>query len=167
MSRPQSFSRSSCAVSPWTVAEGGLSRLLSDVVGHAAATSRSIPPSAAAPRLSAWEAPTFFELAVDLPGLTNEQIKIEFLDDALTISGDWNRPEPAEESTPLRDERTRGEFSRTVRFPVEIDSSAISADLSEGVLTVRLPKRPETAPRKIEIGGGNRQSLSNDESTDA
>ena len=169
MSRPQSFSRSSCAVSPWTVAEGGLSRLISDVVGQAAASARAIPPTPSAPRISAGETATSFELAVDLPGVSEDQVQIEFLDDALTISGTWNRPEPAEgTTTPLRDERARGEFSRTVRFPVEIESTEIAAELTNGVLTITLPKKPETAPRKIDIGvRGNRPGLPDDHSSDA
>jgi len=44
-----------------------------------------------------------------------------------------------------------GSFKRAFTLPEDVDSEQISADFTNGVLTLVLPKRPEVAPKKVEI----------------
>jgi HSP20 family molecular chaperone IbpA len=48
-------------------------------------------------------------------------------------------------------ERGHGVFTRTFEFVSKIDVDAVSADLTNGVLTVTLPKAPQPPLRKIEV----------------
>ena len=48
-------------------------------------------------------------------------------------------------------ERSYGRFQRTVQLPATVDSSKVDAQFRNGVLTIKLPKRPEAKPRKIDI----------------
>jgi HSP20 family protein len=88
-------------------------------------------------------------LTVELPGLSREDVHIDFLDGTLTIRGQ----RPGQTCCPERYqqlERGQGQFSRSFRFATAVDSESISADLAEGVLTVQVPKA--TIPdRRIEI----------------
>ena len=51
-------------------------------------------------------------------------------------------------------ERGHGSFQRTFQLPLPIDHAAVTADLKDGVLTVRIPKRAELRPRRIEVRAG-------------
>ena len=137
--------------SPWSAADGGLSRILSEFVGQTASSAlRSVANEATAPALTAWETDSAYTVELDLPGITPEAVSIELLDGTLTVSGSWPREAP-EGAPVLRDERPSGEFSRTVQFSNELDEAAVEADLRHGTLRITLPKRPETQPRKIHI----------------
>ena len=94
-----------------------------------------------------------YTLEADLPGFKKDDIKIDLENDRLTISAE--RKDEHEEKGKngyIRRERSYGSFSRS--FDVSgIDTSAISASYTDGVLTLNLPKRPELVPenRKITI----------------
>ena len=60
-------------------------------------------------------------------------------------------------------ERGFGRFERTIRVPRGLDPEAIDASLSDGVLTLRIPKPETMRPRRIEIKAqenGSRQEVS-------
>jgi HSP20 family protein len=85
-----------------------------------------------------------------LPGLTTEEVSIEFNDQRLTISGEY--PELAEENNSLVfNDFPAGKFSRTIELtePVKVDK--IEAHMLNGVLTIRVPKAEEAKPKTIKI----------------
>ncbi|MGB9186256.1 MAG: Hsp20 family protein [Solirubrobacteraceae bacterium] len=53
----------------------------------------------------------------------------------------------------LHSERGFGRFERSIRVPRGLDPDAIEASLSDGVLTLRIPKPETMRPRRIEIKG--------------
>ena len=90
-----------------------------------------------------------YVLSLELPGLSREDVTIEFLDQVLTVRG--ARPVPsvgAERYQQL--ERGQGQFSRSFRFAAPVASSAITADIVDGVLTVVIPKNVADR-RRIEV----------------
>ncbi len=92
-----------------------------------------------------------FELSVELPGLSQEDINISFQDSVLTISGDAE-PDEQEGERHYRRERNHGAFSRAFRVPEHgVDAENIAASFSNGLLAVRLPKTAEVLPTRIEI----------------
>lgn len=99
---------------------------------------------------------------MDVPGLHTDNLQIELENDVLTVRGERPFPYSAEDGRgPVRRiERGFGKFERSLRVPGGLDPDAIQASLSDGVLTLRIPK-PETArPRRIEIkadANGDRQ----------
>ena len=55
--------------------------------------------------------------------------------------------------------RRYGAFQRTFTLPEHVDGDKLSATLAEGVLSIRVPTRPEAKPRKIPIGDGSTKRL--------
>ena len=101
------------------------------------------------PPVDLCERPDSYVLTVELPGLRREDIHIDADDKAITVRGQ----RPPQSCCPERYqqlERGQGQFSRSFRFALPIDPAAISADLADGVLTVRIPK-VATASSRIDV----------------
>lgn len=90
-----------------------------------------------------------FLLTVELPGLGRADVDIAFAGDTLTVSG--QRPDPAPCERYQQFERAQGRFSRAFRFAVPVQSDRISADLSDGILTITIPKAGATDVRRITV----------------
>jgi HSP20 family protein len=102
---------------------------------------------------------------MDVPGLRSENLEIELENDVLTIRGDRPFPYAQEDGQgPVRRiERGFGRFERTLRVPRGLDPEAIDATLSDGVLTLRIPKPETMRPHRVEIkaqANGSRQEVS-------
>lgn len=102
------------------------------------------------PSVNAWEDAHNLYLEAELPGFKIEELDITFTGGELTIRGTRNETKP-EGATFYRRERPSGSFSRTLRVGTEVDASKISASLTNGVLTVTLPKAEAAKPRKIDV----------------
>jgi HSP20 family protein len=94
-----------------------------------------------------------FVLRADLPGLSEDDVKIEFEDGTLTVSGERKAEHESKSEGYYRVERAFGSFSRSLTLPQGIDPEAVSASFDRGVLEIRVPKPEEKKPRRIEIGG--------------
>lgn len=92
---------------------------------------------------------------VDLPGVKPEDVKVEIVDDRLTIAGKRVSETKTEGKNFHRVERSTGEFFRTVMLPQSIDQENVSAEFADGVLNIRLPKSIKSQPKKIEIRSSN------------
>ncbi len=93
-------------------------------------------------------------LTMDLPGLTTDDLSIEVLDGELVVRGERKRPELAENARWALNERLFGAFERRVRLPEGVDADTITASMTDGVLSLIIPKPEQKKPRKIEIGAG-------------
>jgi len=82
-----------------------------------------------------------------VPGLTAEDLNIQILDDIVRIEGEYK----ADENEYLLRELPSGSFTRTLRLPAAIESDSVEAKISEGVLTLKLPKAESARPKKIQI----------------
>lgn len=92
------------------------------------------------PQADVLEGPTGFELHLLLPGVAKEEVKIDFHDGQLTVSGERKAPEAAEDAPKFRRiESGYGSFSRSFRLPDTVDVTAIGAELTDGVLRLHLP----------------------------
>jgi HSP20 family protein len=91
-----------------------------------------------------------YVMKLEVPGLAQDQIQIEAAGQTLTISGQRQPATPANGSFHRR-ERSRGEFSRSVQLPADLDLSRTEASLKNGVLTLSIPKREEAKPRQISV----------------
>ena len=91
-----------------------------------------------------------FILQAFVPGFSEKEIKISGQQDVLTLSGDRNQNAPEGYSV-HREERGTINFSRSITFPCSVDLEKTSAELKDGLLTVRISKAPEAQPRQITI----------------
>ena len=89
-------------------------------------------------------------IQIEVPGLKQKEIELSIIQDTLTISGERSSEMP-EGAFIHRQERPMAKFSRTFTLPYRTDNSKIEAELSNGILTIILPKHPEEKPRMIKI----------------
>lgn len=88
----------------------------------------------------------------DLPGVTADDLDIDFENKELTIRG---RVSPRQEGSQyLFAEYGVGDFYRTFSIGESIDTEKIAAELKNGVLTLHLPKTEAVKPRKIAVKAG-------------
>lgn len=107
------------------------------------------------PRFDVKENKHAYVLHADLPGVKDENVDLSLNGNLLTVSGKREDEHREEGDQYYSVERSYGTFSRSFALPDGIDSGAITADLKNGVLTVQIPKRPESQPRKIALGKTN------------
>jgi HSP20 family protein len=90
-------------------------------------------------------------VTADLPGVAAKDVAVMVKDGMLVIEGE--RKSEAEEKGKEfhRVERFLGKFYRAVPLPPTVDPERIAAESANGVITVRIPKRPGAVPRKIAV----------------
>ena len=93
-----------------------------------------------------------YVLRADLPGVPEEDVKIELDDRVLTVSGERKSAIETNEGGYLRVERAFGSFSRSLTLPEGVNAEAVSASFDRGVLELGIPKPAERKPRRITIG---------------
>ena len=103
------------------------------------------------PRMDLVEADDHYQVQVDLPGVSKEDVSITVEDNELTIRGERRAESRAEDDHVVRMERTFGTFYRSIRLPRTVDESKIKATFDDGVLTVNLPKTEKSRPKTITI----------------
>lgn len=97
-------------------------------------------------------------VVMDVPGLKADDVTIELREDVLTVKGERAFPyatqTDGDQRVWQRLERGFGTFERVLRLPAGLDPDAITASMSDGVLTVHIPKPEARKPRRIEIATG-------------
>lgn len=89
-------------------------------------------------------------LFADLPGVAKEQLHLRVDGDQLSIEGDLLLPAPAGIEA-QHAEVTLTRYRRTFTLSKELDPEQVSAELTQGVLRVRIPKAEHAQPRKVQI----------------
>jgi HSP20 family protein len=103
------------------------------------------------PRVDIKEEDTRFVILADIPGVDPKDIEITMEKGILSIKGE-RKAESTEQNNKLtRVERSHGLFYRRFALPDSADAEGIKAAGKHGVLEVSIPKRPETAPRRINV----------------
>lgn len=103
------------------------------------------------PAIDLQETPDSYILRVFLPGLDTTALNIEAAKKAVAISGKTNRPELAEGHKYLYSEFPAGEFRRVINLPEVIAHTEVKADYVDSVLTLTMPKAPETVNRVVKV----------------
>ena len=102
------------------------------------------------PRASLRATPESFLLTAEVPGLGENDIQISATMDSLTIAGERKAAAP-EGYAAHRQERGAIRFARSFGLPAKIDVDQVSASVKNGVLTVTMPKHPESQPKAITV----------------
>ena len=95
-----------------------------------------------------------FIFKADLPGVDEKDIEVTLTGDRIVVSGKRESEKREESDRFYAYERSFGSFSRAFTLPEGVDGDNVQAELKSGVLTLRLAKRPEVQPRRIQVGGG-------------
>lgn len=112
-----------------------------------------------APRFDVKETAESFTFHADLPGVKESDVDIALNGSRLTISGKRELAQPKEapkegqtqSENYFLTERSYGSFSRSFTLPESADFEKVGAELKDGVLTVVVPKRAASQPRKVTL----------------
>lgn len=122
-----------------------IDRLLDEAVGAVTEGSRSWTPA-----YNLFEDQEGFTVQMALPGLEAHQIKVEVANNQLHITGE--RPvDVSEHRAWLVRNLPEGMFNWSCHLPASVDANRSTASYTQGILTVRFPKRDEAKPRQIAI----------------
>jgi HSP20 family protein len=112
----------------------------------------SVVTSQWVPRVDIKEETNRFVIYADLPGVDPQDIEVQMEKSMLTIKGERRSEEKLETESFSRIERRYGSFHRRFALPDSANPDGITASGHNGVLQIVIPKRPETTPRRIQVG---------------
>jgi HSP20 family protein len=113
-------------------------------------------PADFAPPVDVYEDENTLVLRAELPGVSREAVDIQVDGNVLTLKGERKLEAEPEKRRYHRVERAYGTFVRQFQLPSNVDAARIDAQLSDGILTLTLPKKEELKARKIQVkGNGN------------
>jgi HSP20 family protein len=119
------------------------------------------------PAMDVVETGSHFVLRADLPGVPENEVKIEIEDNVLTISGERKSEHEEQGEGYYRVERSFGSFARSLTLPEGVDADGIQASFDSGVLEVQIPKPEQHKPRKVQISvGAQAKTIEGSETTE-
>jgi HSP20 family molecular chaperone IbpA len=114
---------------------------------------RSEPETVIRPPVDVFEDVDGITLIADMPGVSRERLALQVDTDSLTVEGEAKLDMPGGMEALYADVRAT-RYRRSFALSRELDTDAIDASLKDGVLQVRIPKRAEVRPRRIEVRTG-------------
>jgi HSP20 family protein len=104
------------------------------------------------PRLNVTESDQTFEVEVELPGLTKEDIKVAIDNRRVSIEGEATQnTEQKEGQNVVYAERSSRRFARSFTLPTAVDDAGAQAKLENGILKLVLPKKEAAQVKKLAV----------------
>jgi len=104
-----------------------------------------------APAVDIYEDKESIVLRAEVPGVKPDDLHVSVENHILTLSGTRRLEKEDKKDNYHRIERSYGSFTRSFALPTTVQTDKIDAETKDGVLTLRLPKRAEAQPRRIEV----------------
>ena len=114
-------------------------------------TSEAIEDAAWSPAVDIVETENDIVLRADLPGVDPKDVDIQVENGTLTLKGERKFESDVKEDDYRRVERVYGSFLRSFALPPTVDAEKVEAEYRNGVLELKLPKRPEAKARQIKV----------------
>jgi HSP20 family protein len=158
-SQNRSVTRQGELASPFAPFRREMERLFEDffnVFGMPARWDRELaPPSPGiiAPRMDVSETDDEIRIKAELPGVNEKDVDIRLVDDVLTIRAECQTERKDQQQDYRIMERSRGTFVRSLHLPFRVNGDQIQASLTDGVLSIIIPKTHEARERvqRIEV----------------
>lgn len=128
-----------------TALQDQMNRLFGDAPRRETNLARYAPP------VDIYEDAEGITLSAELPGVDPKDIEVKVEDGMLSISGTRKLEREDRKENYHRVERSYGTFARTFSLPPNIDVERIKAENKHGVISIFLPRREESKPRKISV----------------
>ncbi len=103
------------------------------------------------PRADVHETPESFIVHLDVPGVDKNDVKVQFEDNTLIVTGERKYESRNDDKDFRHLERIYGTFTRSLRLSKDVDAQKIQANYKNGVLEIVLPKAEEVKPKQIDI----------------
>ena len=124
-------------------------RMLEQTFGGFGWPSQQMEREGWSPLVDIEETDDAYVLEAELPGVKREDVNIELVGNELLVNGELKERE--HKGTVRRRSRRTGRFEYRVSLPAQVDPDKIEASLTEGVLSVRVPKSERAQRRRIEV----------------
>jgi len=122
-------------------------------------SEESLTAGAFVPAVDVYEDEHSIQLKLEVPGIEEKDLDIKVENNTLTVSGERKFEKDEKEENFRRVERRYGSFVRSFTLPTTVDSEAITADYTAGVLKLRLAKRAEAKPKQIKVNIGSAKTI--------
>lgn len=133
---------------PFFTLEGHMNRFLkhlnTDIFENSLFDFRPISEQNHFPKVDVTETKSEFLISAELPGSDEKDIDLTLDDGTLTLKGDKKVEKENNQGEFYSRERSYGSFQRNFKVPKTIDLNKIDASFDKGILTVKLPKTPES-----------------------
>jgi HSP20 family molecular chaperone IbpA len=110
----------------------------------------TIPARVILPNADIYETPNDLKVVLEMPGIEKSNVEIKVEDGVLHVEGRLDLSKYAG-LQPLYTEYNVGHYARTFQLSSKIDQNKIAAEMTDGVLSLTLPKVEEAKPRTIQI----------------
>ncbi len=105
------------------------------------------------PKVDITETDGAYHVRAELPGVSKNDVTVEFEDDVLSIRGEKKTERDEKTEKGRRLECSYGAFSRAFTLPADADRDRIEAKFKDGVLQIKIQKNPDRKPKQIAIKG--------------
>lgn len=92
-----------------------------------------------------------YRIVAMVPGINPDDIKIEVIEDVVSIQGEFAAEEHEDDVKYLRRETPAGTFGRTLRLPTMLNAAGAEAEVVNGILSLRVPKAEEAKAKQIKV----------------
>jgi len=96
-------------------------------------------------------------LKAELPGVKPDEVNVNVENNILTLSGERKLEKNEDRNGYHRIERVYGNFTRSFALPNNVATDQVEATMNDGVLTVKIPKKSEAQPKRIEVKSSSPQ----------
>lgn len=103
------------------------------------------------PAVDVIDRPDHIVVRAEVPGVRKEDLDVSVSDNLVTIRATTKHEEEKEEGQYYRREMSRGEYSRSVSLPADVDSAEAKATFKDGVLELTLPKIAPSKRRSVKV----------------
>jgi HSP20 family protein len=103
------------------------------------------------PAADIYETKDEYVFKLEVPGLSKDDVNVEFHDSVLTINGEKKEEKEVKEENYHRVESYKGTFTRSFRVPRNAEPGKIAASMKDGILELRVAKTEEKKPKAISI----------------
>lgn len=134
-------------------ARGEMERMLGRAIGTPAGFEDfgGMRPAGWAPPVDVSETDNEVVVRTEIPGIASRDLEISVAGTTLSISGKKDESEETEGEEFYRCERRFGVFRRVIELPGSVDPDKVTADSENGVITVRVSKKPGQRTRRVEV----------------
>ncbi len=129
-----------------------IARLQDEMSRHLMPTERRM--GGFVPAVDIYEDKDAIYVKAELPGVKPEEVNLHVENNILTLTGERKLEKEDKREGYHRVERTYGAFTRSFALPNNVAADQVQADMSEGILTVKIPKKAEAQPKRIEVRAG-------------
>lgn len=138
-------------IEPLSRLRNEVDRLFEDFPTRWPSVRLSLPTGMLTPAVEMTETKSAYKLSIEVPGMDAADIEMHVHDGAIVISGEKKERRDEDEKGYSYSERSYGAFERRLELPPLADEQGIKAKVRNGVLEIKVPKKPDAEAKRQRI----------------